>query len=985
MSTPAREVAAEDPREAALGALAEGRLDAEVDPQSLFEVRLDDEAALQVEATRVRALLDAVEQASQPPPPTPPRKGSRVTLDAGVDASALRAKLAAVDPARLERRLALDRARLAFLELPFERRAELLRAHGERVAALRARESEEARLAREAQAERARALELARQARSESERLVGEELARLIALEDEVRGARRAFDAVREQVLARRETVLGWQRRARDAAATRSGTDETYDALRRALRLSRDELSTALEVLGEDRSALPTLGADPLADLPADIPLEAVRERRAAVQRAIAEARRDERALQESLASALLDEINALNRERLGLLGSLSPEKRGAITGFTSTGWDQARSEIRHLSLTLRYHAHVARGWLEALRGQGETTFSVWEAGAVLVPLLLAIIAFVFARRRTRPLLVLLEGRLAASDRAERRTEPSRGRRAVRALLRMHRSLEWTLFFLVTLWLLPDGATELLEVQLVSSVVGWSLVGAVVVNLINAVAASNARVLVPLDEDELGRLRLRSLRLVGRTVVGFALLLMLSARLVGEGTIFKWVLVACWFAALPVFLLLVRWWRTQVFERLDRARKKTPLQAWLLANRSGWKSVFAAMIGALQLFGLGAYKVVRGWLSGFDLARRIHAYLFKREIERIEEAQADEALRPLPAEALEALHPERHAAQWLSCPADELLDGLLGRIAAGRGGLVAIVGPRGMGKSTLLRALDERTGDDSVLVGCSAEGSLAELCTAARFPTTGAAPGSTPRLVLLDDVQALVAPRIGGLARFDELVAFARRHGEQVTWVFAVDASLWPLLKRARDARPMFDETHVLEPWDERQIGALLAQRCGLASITPTYEDLLEPLPAGADEVDRQDALHAKRVGYQRMLWDHVGGNPALALEVWRTSLAKDEAGAVRVRALKVADVAKLEALSDSSLFVLRAVLQLAPASAAAVAEATRLRRDEVLQDFRFGRSQGFLEEHDGRVRVAWPWVRAVTRLLERRHLLVMP
>ena len=49
-----------DPRLAELAALVQGSLDVSVDPQSLFEVSLSDEDALQVEVIRLRALLDAV-------------------------------------------------------------------------------------------------------------------------------------------------------------------------------------------------------------------------------------------------------------------------------------------------------------------------------------------------------------------------------------------------------------------------------------------------------------------------------------------------------------------------------------------------------------------------------------------------------------------------------------------------------------------------------------------------------------------------------------------------------------------------------------------------------------------------------------------------------------------------------------------------------------------------------------------------------------
>ena len=56
-----------------------------------------------------------------------------------------------------------------------------------------------------------------------------------------------------------------------------------------------------------------------------------------------------------------------------------------------------------------------------------------------------------------------------------------------------------------------------------------------------------------------------------------------------------------------------------------------------------------------------------------------------------------------------------------------------------------------------------------------------------------------------------------------------------------------------------------------------------------------------------------------------------------------------------------------------------------AVAQATRLSHEQVLNAFRFGQSQGICGGQGERVYIRWSWLRAVTRLLERRHLLVNP
>lgn len=951
-------------------ALIDGSLDVSVAPQSLFDVVLTDEAALHVEAVRVRALLSAVEVTALRTEPNSVSSPKAVSSP-GPDAGSLQADIAALDPELWHRRLDLDRARLGFYDLGREQRAQILGTHAARQAASQPPEDDAARLNREAEMERAHALEAARQARSEAERMVSEELARLIAVETRVRGVREVFDRSRQAMAQRRDVVFGWQRRVGDAKTSgSSNSDATYDALRRALRESRDDLASALAALTSDGSDVPALGPDPLNSIPADVPTESTRQRRVVVERELSTARRDEDALREERASSLLDEIDILNRERLGLLPSLSPAKRDAITGFTSTGWDQARSEARHLALILRYHQHVARTWLGGLRRGTSAALSPWRTTAVAIPLLVVVVCFIWGRRRSR---ALLELGLASNARTDMGASSSLGRRALELLVKIHRPLERAIFFSCVFWLFPSDARSLLEVQLIASAVGWTLAGSLIVNTIDAFAAGSSTELVAQDEGRLGKLRLRSLRLVGRTVVVFTLILGLCARVVGEGTIYRWVFSTCWFAALPLFLLLVRWWRATAFERLDRLRKKTPLQVWILTNRSGWKSFAAAMIGASQLFATAAVKLVRSWGSNFDLARRAHAYFFKLELERIGEGHAHSELVALPASAMEALHPERSFAQWLACPSDGLRDGLIERAGARRGGLIAAVGSRGMGKSSLLRSIAQHVPDASI-VSCEPKTSRIEFQASVE---------GSPSIVLIDDAHRLVEARIGGLTRFDELIAYARAHSEASTWVFAISASVWPLLKRARDARPMFDETHILTPWKEGQLGVLLAERSQAAGISPNFGDLIEKLPPGSDEIDRQDALNAKRVGYERMLWDHVGGNPGLALQAWRVSLGQDKANEVHVRPLLIPDLTKLERLPDNSLFVLRAVLQLAPTTVEAVAQATRLRPDEVLQDIRFGKAQGFYDERSGGICVAWGWLRAVSRLLERRHLLV--
>lgn len=825
-------------------------------------------------------------------------------------------------------------------------------------------------------AEHAQALESAKAARAEAALLVDRELERLAALQAQLRALRTRFSEARDDLRLRHDAVLGWQRRASDArAAGPAEADKIYDALRSALRAGRTDMADALDRLGSGRSEVPALGGDEVTELPAGVIAEPVRAARREAAAAIAAAREDERALRWASAASLLDEIDSLNRERLRLLSALSADKREAIVGLTASGWDQARSEAWHLLLLLRYHQHIMLAWSRAATPAG-TPWS-WPAAVIVVQLLILGGAFLWVRRRTATVLRWWEERLIQQERAERRNVPSLERRTTRILLKVHRPIEWLLFFVGSVWLLPPDARALLEVQLLTLCIGWSLTGAFIINGINALAEVRSADMSPFEDSEAGRLRLRSLRLVGRTIIGFALVLVLTAQLVGEGTIYRWGLSSCWFAAVPVFLVLVRWWSEMIFRRFERMRKRTPIQSWILANRAGWRSFLAAMLGAVQLTAAGLLKFAGAWLSGFVLMRRAHAYLFTRELERIGEGEAP-GMRALSAALLQVLHPERRPGIWLANPNDEVLSAVDAAPADVGGQLLSVVGARGMGKSSLLGELAQRTGGSAVLQ-CRSEMQLSDIEAALRGPRDSAAP-----LVLLDDAHKLVQPCIGGFGLFDAVMALARS-SRSTTWVFAIDSAMWPLIKRARDARPLFDQCCILKPWNETQLGELIDQRCQQAGIKPQYDYLLEKLPPGTDEIDRQDALTAKRFGYQRMLWAHVGGNPGLALEAWRVSLACDTAGVCYVRPLRVLPSSVLEGLPDPSLLILRAVLQLAPTSVEAVALATRLRVEEVRQDIRFGITHGFYEEQADHLRIAWPWLRAIWRLLERRHLLVTP
>jgi len=967
-----------DPRPDQIRSLIAGTLPVQIDPQSLFAVPVTDEPAQQVERLRIATLLGAL--AERADAGLAPSAKSKARPNSSASKPAASADAALVSSQEWLAREQLDRARLEYYSLSKQKRDDLLNAHSARVEAAKPRETDEERHAREAEEERRRALEAAQAARTEAERVVSKELARLIGLERAVSLQADVLKDARIALASREESLVGWQKRVNDARSTTELADETYDALRRTLRASREELARTLDELDSAVSAVPEIGPNPLTEVPANIAIDAVSKRRNAVEAQIARARSEERAVRVLRASTLLTEIDALNADRLSLLSSLSIVKRSGITGFTQAGFDQSRSEARQLLLILRYHRYIAQGWLTNLRNRQRIQgVSLWGIAAVAVPWLLGVVGFVWLRRRSPGWLSIVDERLAKLERREQRPTPSWSRKALRLLMGFYRTLESLIFFALTVWLLPPSAHTLLEVQLAEVIVGWSLGGALIVNIINALAGSSSTSVVHVADD-VAALRLRSLSLVGRTIVAFALVLLVSDRLVGKGTVYSWVYSTCWFAAVPVFLILVRWWRDVVFQRVERVRRKSELQTWILVNRSGWKSFFAAMVAAVQLFSVGIYKTLRNWITSFNLARRAHAYLFRRELARLTQEKPSTESVPLNTKALAVLSPASQTRGWVSCLADVHIDALAAQAQSSRGGVVAIVGGRGMGKSSMLRRLETRIAS-AVVVECD-EGGEGQFGVLFASPGVAAA-APVPSLVLLDNAERLIKPVRGGLRPFEAALSFARSRSEHTLWAFAIDAVVWPFLRRACDSRPLFDEIITLGPWTDEQIGELLSLRSAEAELAPNFEDLLERLPDTADEVDRQEAIAARSTGYFRMIWDYTRGNPAMALEVWRASLSEDETGFARVRSLAVPDSSELEGLPDSALFILRAIMQLEPATVSEIAKSTRIAEAHVLNAVTFGVQRGYLAAEGEAVRVAWAWLRSIVVLLERRHLLV--
>lgn len=814
-------------------------------------------------------------------------------------------------------------------------------------------------------------LEAARRARLAAQRQIETEQTELAAFAETLSAAEAALDAAAKRHALETEAALGLRQQALEARSDPATADIVYDDLRAELRATRQRLGDTLDAMRglADLPALPSATANSLAP---GVERTAVR-----VQRGVLEARLAQLAGRlhdgsRTEAGLLLERLTTLNEARLGLLPHLSVAKRRTTTGFTPVGWNQVSAEFEHLVLIVRYHAHtLVEATRSGLIGRDLLPASALLAASTLF-WILALAGFALWRATARRVLPLWEQGLQEKHLATLRSTPDPRLWGLRLFIAVRGPLEWLIILFVLLTSLPTHVQTLLEIEIISLIVGWTLIAAVASRSLDALlGAGNAR--LGRRARELGPLRLRSMRLVTNVVVGFILVLTLTAKLVGKGAFHNWVASTGWLAAILTTMVLIIWWRREVFEQLERHRRPNPLQRWVLDNRRGRTAAVAAVLGTADVLLRSASRTARTVGSRFISVRRTLAFLFRQELSRSDRITVSD-LVPLSEDTFASLSPEISGETWVVSRLEPMLDQLVQRSG---GGLIALVGERGAGKSAALRQLQQRLDGARLVKAAVLVSDRPARRTASRAREQAAA---VPAVMLVDELEALVHFDVGGLAALDAFLDLARETAGQTLWVLAIDSAVWGLVCRLRSVSTMFSSVIEIPHWSDTSIAELLQTRSTQAGITPGYDRMIEDV-ADLDDIDRREAVEAKNAAFMMMLWDASDGNPGVALHLWRSALGVAADGAVFVRPLVPVIEPAIERLPLEALFVYRAVLRRTGATLAEIVAATRLSAATVGDVLRSGVQAGHLLMQDGGHHVSWDWYLALTRSLVRRHL----
>lgn len=969
-----------------LEAFLEGRLSADVDPSSLLSVNLLDDASLATSEARRRTFLEhsAHGTPAEPPPGDHRSKPKGLSLDAQLALAAekldsLRARFSALDDSQQKALFVQhEEAKAATVEV-----GPTLSIPEPAVASQKA---DEAAAAKEL------ALQTSKDAGSEVARLIAEKKAELLAVQEaqarfEASLATRQTDMEQDQELA-----LRWGREVRDlmeAPPPEEGGETTadpmYGQLVTDLESMRSKLRQTLSALLGGGSAIPSVDKSKSTELPGGVD---DRELKALVAKL-----QDNRSRLETLDTRMLwdtartqrDAMVAMNRSRLRLMSKLSLTKRSALRGFGPEGRAQVRRELAQMTLEARYRLLALPRLLKSqFAAASKSSVSI---GFVLFKLLLLILLFQWWRRNGDS--ILDDWRRSWRLRRPQTDFTRRMATTIWYLKRVRKPLAW-LVLVIVLQRVFRVLKDLPELEYLWILALWVLLGSFVIHFVNAVAERQGR-----GSEASAKLRFRSLRLVGVTIVAVGLILSLTNETVGQGAIYAWVTRGSWVLLVPILLTLVVWWRPIIFERAAAHGSPGRVLKWVSARNEGPGSYFSAGVGGIYLLGEGLNRFSLRQASQLAPTRRVLSYFFRRKVEK------QTSLTPN-ASKYTAVAPELYDALGPDHPSDVRIEAVMrdktreirNLVREDNNRVIAVTGLRGMGKTTFMKHVVEGLSEQGCWqIQCRAGGIqslLADLAQAAGLPPTAteeevsAAIGEKkPTVICIDDVQRIIRPVIGGQIDLDRFIDLAHQASSTTSWLVAVGLPAWQYLQRAEGERAIFDEVVELEPWSEEDITSLIRLRNKAQSIQPSFKGLNVPRQVDTDA--RMNEEERAEHDFYRVLWDNSEGIPGLALQYWRESLSTGtQEDRPRVRLYKAPTAGDLDQLQESMHFVLRAIVQLDLATEHDIAKATNLRPQEVSDALRLAKLRGYIEITDEGIRAEFVWYRAILQLLRRHHLVTI-
>jgi hypothetical protein len=674
--------------------------------------------------------------------------------------------------------------------------------------------------------------------------------------------------------------------------------------------------------------------------------------------------------------------VREMYETRIRLLDLVSPEFRKLVTGAGPEGVDELRLELRVLATHLVY---------QTLRIPHDVSQRIADARVAPIPavsdglkLLVALGLFFTWRRWAKRELPGIQSRLGMA----RFRDPSFGRmeRVVAFVRRVRNPLEWMFLSSALFAVLSLGHAADLE-AVAATVVWWFLIAWLAVSVGRAVMARRFKS----TDEELEKLRTRSLRLIAAWLLVIGMGLSIAADVTGRGTLYAWVWRAFFALTIPTVVALVVWWRSRIFNALVFEAERSNFAAGLVKNRHGLGGIVAAAVGVLYLLMVRTMSRALRSMENFEGGRRALSALTQFEI-IVAPLSAPESDEPEKAISEELRHRIVDTEVGdIDGVADQVLDAISAKIGLHDRSLV-LVGERGAGKSRIVRRIKQRHESEITLVNCPFDGAvsfsarLGQACGIGDADVTPESFGkwiaqSGTKMVVLENIQRMTRASMGGGYGYEQMLPYLSAAYDHCSWCFTIDSSALNYVVALR-GNVVAAPVHVPQ-WSEEKIRELIEAKCENLGLEFDVGDFRVPRHIELDVDARRG--DRRRSGFYRLLWHACEGNPASAVEVFVRSLRTGMGRELFVREIREPAIEDLEQQSLTTLLILKFILQCEYSTVDEIAWGLGLAHRQVETAITAATGNMWVIQEGDRYRVSSRWFRTLTRYLMRRNLMSSP
>ncbi|ELI5719548.1 ATP-binding protein [Vibrio fluvialis] len=676
--------------------------------------------------------------------------------------------------------------------------------------------------------------------------------------------------------------------------------------------------------------------------------------------------------------------LASLSRSKQHLLSLTDNFTRDQYTGFGPDGVKQFQVEWKQMQLNLEYLI----------------LFQIRSFESMLGDLLISPVPFIWSICKVLLIYFLLIGWLRNSKHLidlfwqsylKDKQSPSLLARVIWYISSANKAIAWLIAITLSLQVL-SAIKSLQHLVYLEIFIWWIWGGAIAVSLILEFTYRSSHT----SNKALIALRLSTIRRIVWTVIITGVVLQLSMRTLGKGTIYTWILTTMYLWFLLMIISVLSLWRERIFAVVEKTPDKPLWVMWAMGKKNTLMlRIPATLVAMVWLTINGIERRLIAALSNYTFFSQALAYLFRIEAaKQTTNIAADQNyVRVRGDETFEYILPGSFDSVLVDYASEEMKQ-LSRYLLTDSPAICVVTGERGVGTTTLLyKILNKVKNAEPLYLSCPYSGynellSLLALSLGLDEDATEVQilaylrKSEQTYLIAVDNAQRLVKPMVGGLSSLMRLTNLLRRSKKNHRVVMALEKSSWRFVDRARGERLLFDWVTVLPRWSEKQLAELLDSRINPDVEHPvSFDGLVVPKQWGQEE--SSDEERAKQ-GFYRILWHYSDGNPTVALRFFRRSLNRNkETQQVVVRLFHTPESQELEKMPKPMLAVLRSIVQLEIASPEELSGCTQLTVPEVIGIMRYFESRGYIEWAEDKTRVSDHWYRTITNVLDRQHLLV--